>query len=160
MTKSHLEETFAWWLNAEGMPPATRELRFAPPRRWRFDFAWPDQRVAVEIEGLTRAGGRHQTIQGFEEDAEKYEAAMAAGWRVYRVPGGWVAKGRRLICRPQVMEVLRGLLEQKNATVVARQEIARMGGLKGGPARAAKLSPEKRREIARKAAQARWSRSK
>jgi hypothetical protein len=32
----------------------------------------------------------------------------------------------------------------------------RNGGLKGGPARAAKLSPERRVEIAKKAAQARW----
>jgi hypothetical protein len=32
----------------------------------------------------------------------------------------------------------------------------RNGGKKGGPARAAKLSPERRSEIARKAAEARW----
>jgi hypothetical protein len=38
------------------------------------------------------------------------------------------------------------------------KEYARKGGLKGGPARARKLSPEKRREIARKAAQRRWHR--
>lgn len=35
-------------------------------------------------------------------------------------------------------------------------ELGRRGGLKGGKARAAKLSPEQRSEIARKAAQARW----
>jgi hypothetical protein len=35
-------------------------------------------------------------------------------------------------------------------------ELGRRGGLKGGKARAAKLTPEERREIARKAAQARW----
>jgi hypothetical protein len=34
----------------------------------------------------------------------------------------------------------------------------RNGGLKGGKARAGKLSPEKRSEIARKAAAARWER--
>lgn len=33
----------------------------------------------------------------------------------------------------------------------------RKGGLKGGTARAAKLSPEQRAEIAQKAAQARWA---
>ena len=33
----------------------------------------------------------------------------------------------------------------------------RAGGLKGGPARAAKLTPEERREIAQKAAAARWA---
>ena len=35
-------------------------------------------------------------------------------------------------------------------------ELGRRGGLKGGPARAKKLSPEERSEIARRAATARW----
>jgi hypothetical protein len=35
-------------------------------------------------------------------------------------------------------------------------ELGRRGGLKGGKARAEKLSPSKRAQIARKAAQARW----
>jgi hypothetical protein len=42
---------------------------------------------------------------------------------------------------------------QKDPAAVA---LGRRGGLKGGKARAAKLSPEKRAEIARRAAQARW----
>jgi hypothetical protein len=36
--------------------------------------------------------------------------------------------------------------------------LGRLGGLKGGPARAARLSPRRRRDIARAAARARWSR--
>jgi hypothetical protein len=40
----------------------------------------------------------------------------------------------------------------------AAVELGRLGGLKGGKARAEKLSPKKRSEIAKKAAQARWSR--
>ena len=43
--------------------------------------------------------------------------------------------------------------KEKNPAAVA---LGRLGGLKGGKARAEKLSPEKRREIARKAAKARW----
>ena len=42
---------------------------------------------------------------------------------------------------------------QKNPAAVA---LGRLGGKKGGKARAAKLTPDQRREIARKAAQARW----
>jgi len=38
----------------------------------------------------------------------------------------------------------------------ASVELGRQGGLIGGPRRAAKLTPEKRAEIARKAAEARW----
>lgn len=43
---------------------------------------------------------------------------------------------------------------EKNPAAV---ELGRKGGLKGGKARAAKLTPEQRREIAKKAAQARWN---
>ncbi len=42
---------------------------------------------------------------------------------------------------------------ERNAAAV---ELGRLGGLKGGKARAAKLTPEKRSAIAREAAQKRW----
>jgi hypothetical protein len=42
---------------------------------------------------------------------------------------------------------------EKNPSAVA---LGRLGGKKGGPARAAKLSPKKRQQIARKAAMKRW----
>ena len=42
---------------------------------------------------------------------------------------------------------------EKNPHAVA---LGRLGGLKGGKARAEKLTPEQRREIARKAARERW----
>jgi hypothetical protein len=43
---------------------------------------------------------------------------------------------------------------QKNPAAVA---LGRLGGLKGGPARAKRLSPKKRKEIAQKAAKVRWT---
>ncbi len=43
--------------------------------------------------------------------------------------------------------------KKKNPAAVA---LGRLGGLKGGKARAKKLSPKRRKEIAKKAAQARW----
>ncbi len=42
----------------------------------------------------------------------------------------------------------------------AAQELGRLGGLKGGKARAEKLTPEQRKEIARKAAKARWEKKR
>ena len=47
--------------------------------------------------------------------------------------------------------------EEKNPAAV---ELGRLGGLKGGKARAAKLTPEQRKEIARKAAKARWDKKR
>jgi hypothetical protein len=46
--------------------------------------------------------------------------------------------------------------EEKDPLAV---ELGRRGGLKGGRARAEKLTPEQRSEAARKAARARWRRS-
>lgn len=45
-------------------------------------------------------------------------------------------------------------LSDKNPHAVA---LGRLGGLKGGPARAEKLTKERRSEIAKKAASARWA---
>ena len=47
-------------------------------------------------------------------------------------------------------------LNGKDAAAVS---LGRRGGLKGGKARAAKMTPERRAEIAKKAAQARWEKS-
>ena len=54
-----------------------------------------------------------------------------------------------------VRQATEGTTHEKNPAAVA---LGRLGGLKGGKARAAKLSVEKRKEIARKAARARWQR--
>jgi len=48
----------------------------------------------------------------------------------------------------------------RNRTAEQREEFARMGGKVGGNARAARLTPNRRREIARKAAAARWAKEK
>lgn len=66
---------------AHGLPPPEREYVFAPPRKWRFDYYWPDAKVALEVEGL---GGRHQRIGGFLKDMEKYNEAAIMGIAVIR----------------------------------------------------------------------------
>jgi hypothetical protein len=48
--------------------------------------------------------------------------------------------------------------EQDDGKDPAAVSLGRRGGLKGGKARAAKLTPEQRREIAKRAAAARWNR--
>ena len=76
--------------------PPDREVRFAPPRRWRFDVAWPDIRLAVEIDGGTWVSGRHTRGAGFERDCEKLNTAVLLGWRVLRFTTGMVLDGRAL----------------------------------------------------------------
>lgn len=70
---------------ADGLPMPDAEHRFAPPRRWRFDYAWPESKVALEVEGGAFSGGRHTRGAGFLKDMEKYNAATLAGWKVLRV---------------------------------------------------------------------------
>ena len=113
-TASALETEFALWLRTEpSIPTWIAEYRFHPDRRWRFDFAWPNERIAVEIEGITHYGngiGRHQSAKGFVADCEKYEAALLDGWRVYRIPGPWIKDGNDSVWRPQVIDTLKQLL--------------------------------------------------
>ena len=65
------------------------EYRFHPVRRWRFDYAVPEIHLAVEYDGhggFVKAGGvsRHGSIIGMTQDAEKFNAAIAARWRVLK----------------------------------------------------------------------------
>jgi len=90
---SKLEERFARDLRALKVLEPQREYRFAPPRMWRIDFAWPDRKVAVEIEGGVWTNGRHTRGSGFVADCEKYNAAVLAGWKVLRFTEGSVLDG-------------------------------------------------------------------
>jgi len=87
------ETLFAQQLTDAKLAPFVREYRFHEKRNWRFDFAWPQQKVAIEIEGGVRGQGRHTRPQGFINDCEKYNEATLLGWLVLRVPTEWVTKG-------------------------------------------------------------------
>ena len=64
-----------------GLVNPDKEHRFHPERKWRFDFAWPQIRLAIEVNG-GGSRGRHNTITGATEDAQKVNAAQLMGWRV------------------------------------------------------------------------------
>lgn len=90
---SRLTETLLWQIEDVGLPAPVRELRFKPPRRWRFDLAWPQHMVAMEVEGGVWTRGRHTRGMGFIQDMEKYNAAGIAGWLVLRAHGGSIRTG-------------------------------------------------------------------
>jgi very-short-patch-repair endonuclease len=73
------------WSTIPRAPELQREVRFDSNRRWRFDFANAQARVAVEIEGGAWSGGRHTRGGGFIEDCAKYNAAALQGWTVFRL---------------------------------------------------------------------------
>ena len=72
-------------LTAMGLPLPVTEHRFHPPRRWHFDFAWLEQKLALEVEGGVDARVGHAHPTNFRTDIEKYNRATLDGWRVLRV---------------------------------------------------------------------------
>lgn len=87
-----------------GLPVPTPEYRFHPVRRWRVDYAWPDRKLAVEIEGGAWTGGRHTRGEGFLGDIEKYNALAYMGWRLLRFTPPQIKSG-------EFLEILRRCLE-------------------------------------------------
>lgn len=78
--------------HAQTLPFA--ELKFHPDRKWKFDFAWPERKLAMEVEGITGGkGGRHQRRDGYRGDCEKYAEALCLGWRVLRVTPAQLKSG-------------------------------------------------------------------
>jgi very-short-patch-repair endonuclease len=128
---STLENTLLEKITEAGVEQPVREHRFHPKRAWRFDFAYPRQMVAIEVEGGTygkpvichrcktpvrrfvggrsyfvRETGRHNSAIGFEKDAEKYNTAAVMGWTVLRFTRNMIKKGG-------AVEVIRDALERQ-----------------------------------------------
>ena len=83
-------------IKAAKLPQPQMELRFHPVRRWRFDFAWIPEKVALEVDGGTWTGGRHIRGTGYENDCIKLDEAAILGWTVIRATTNMVKDGRAL----------------------------------------------------------------
>lgn len=66
-----------------GVEPV-KEYQFCESRKWRFDYAFVEAKVALEVEGGVHTGGRHIRPKGFMGDMEKYNTAATLGWRLLR----------------------------------------------------------------------------
>tara|TARA_R110000824_G_scaffold28704_1_gene96225 strand:- start:147 stop:470 length:324 start_codon:yes stop_codon:yes gene_type:complete len=77
--------SFPRWCHAHDLPIPVAEHRFDEVRRWRFDWSWPDHRVALEQHGGVWIAGRHSGGAGQIRDFEKFSEAAAQGWRIIHV---------------------------------------------------------------------------
>lgn len=92
------------------IPFGRREYQFdkskPKPRKWRFDVVWKEAMVAVELDGGEWVRGRHHRPLGYARDAEKINAAVAAGWKVFRFTTSMLKKDGQA-CVEQVAEAIR-----------------------------------------------------
>lgn len=95
---SHLEDKLGMQLAAAGFNAFKRQFRAIPGRQFRWDFAWPDDKLLVEVHGGTFGRGRqaHSTGIGISRDLEKLNLATLAGYRVMAFDVKHVNDGRAL----------------------------------------------------------------
>lgn len=77
-----------------GFPDPATELLFHPKRKWRFDYAWEEQKLALEVHGGIHSGGRHTRGRGFVEDRAKMNEATLLGWTVLEVTPEHIKSGQ------------------------------------------------------------------
>ena len=89
---SHLEIEFSnLWDSLHPEIPLETEYIGIPGRRFRFDFANPESKVAIEINGGVwnpRMG--HSTGRGLIKDYEKSNLAQCSGWIVFSLASSMI----------------------------------------------------------------------
>lgn len=80
-TESALESRILRWLKRARLPQPVTQYRFVVgSRELRFDLAFPEKRIAIELDGFAFHGQRER----YEQDRERDALCIVAGWRVLR----------------------------------------------------------------------------
>lgn len=80
-------QDFIGWCRRNGIKEPVFEYLFYPNRKWRFDFCWVDEKIALENQGGLFSGGRHTRGASLLKEHEKLNAAAEMGWRIlYATP--------------------------------------------------------------------------
>ena len=103
--KSTLELQFENIAKFFRVPEYVCEHYFAKPRKFRFDVAFVEQKLAIELDGGIYAQGRHSRGVGYEKDCEKFNLAVELGWAVLHYTGNQLRKDPNSIMR-QIFHVL------------------------------------------------------
>ncbi len=98
------------FLVSHGIPKPESEFLGIPGRKYRFDFAWPDKKLALEINGGVYNRRAHGSISGILHDMEKARIAAVHGWRIIPVtPWHHSKSGRRGKVKPLDMDSVQTL---------------------------------------------------
>ena len=81
------DKLFFQLLTDNGISIPEQEYKFHETRKFRFDYAWLEKKIALEIEGGVWLGNksRHFSGVGILKDMEKYNLAAIKGWRLIRI---------------------------------------------------------------------------
>ena len=90
---SDLEETLAFQIRAMGLPEPVREYQAVPKRKFRYDFAFVQEKLLVEVQGGIWIRGSHARPKGITRDMTKLNLAQLAGWRVLQFSPAMVRSG-------------------------------------------------------------------
>lgn len=105
MSDSDLEEALARELSWAGIP-CVRQYRAIHDRKWRWDFAFPDARLLVEVQGgLWLPKSAHTWGAGLRRDYEKHNAASLVGWRIIYVTREMIENGEALALIEQALRL-------------------------------------------------------
>lgn len=106
---SYLEKALLLIIKTEKLDIGmVREFRFHPIRKWRFDFAWPEQKIAVEVQGGIWLGksGAHTSGKGRTRDIEKSNMAAKMGWRMLQIAPEHIKNGDALMWIKGILEMV------------------------------------------------------
>lgn len=80
-------------LEVEGYPRPRAQVMLIPGRRYRFDFAYLEARLAVEVSGQIWHKGAHTSGRGVTRDAAKANELACIGWRLLVFTPEMIADG-------------------------------------------------------------------
>jgi len=91
--------------NSRDIPTPERQFQYAKGRKLRADFAWPDHRLLLEVQGGIYSKQAHGSITGILADIDRSNAAVLNGWRMLRVTPEMVRSG-------QALELIRAAMDR------------------------------------------------
>lgn len=90
--REKLEDKLEGQLEALDLWPVS-QFHFHPTRDWRSDFAFPGNKLLIEVDGGEWINGAHNRGAGSARDNEKDHAAIRLGYRVLHFTGSQVRSG-------------------------------------------------------------------
>lgn len=101
---SKLEALMLEKIREDGLPEPVCEYKAIKGRQYPWDFAWPESRLLVEIQGGIYQRGAHSRGAGIERDMEKLNLATLAGYRCLQFSRRMIEDGTAVAKIRQALE--------------------------------------------------------